>query len=251
MTYRHLTDLADTLRAAGLTVVELDGWRGRGRPASTGDFDPRGVLWHHTGGASDGSTYARWMAETGRSDLPAPLCQLAVGRDGTWYVCASGRANHAGTSRASGPIPGGDGNELYLGVECMNTGSEGWSPAQYDAMVTGGAALAARYGWPAPTHRAHRETSTTGKWDPGLLDMDRFRSDIANHQEDPMAQFTEKDIRKIVAEETTTVVDAALAPVVRKLDRATTKLKKLVTKENVTQAEVREVLDALTGEGAS
>lgn len=251
MTYRHLTTLPDVLRAAGLTVVELDGWRGRGRPASTGGFDPRGVLWHHTGGSSDGTTYARWMAETGRPDLPAPLCQLSVGRDGTWYVCASGRANHAGTARASGPIHGGDGNELYLGVEAMNTGSEGWSAAQYDSMVTGGAALAAAYGWPATANRAHRETSTTGKWDPGLLDMDRFRTDIANHQEDPMAQITPNDIRTIVREETTAVVDDALAPVVRKLDRATAKLKKLVTKENVTQAEVREVLEALTGEAGS
>ena len=27
--------------------------------------------------------------------------------------------------------------------------------------------------------RGHKETSTTGKWDPGLLDMDTFRSDVA------------------------------------------------------------------------
>lgn len=173
-----LTDLADVLRAEGLTVVELDGWQERGRPASVGDFDPQGNLWHHTGGASGGQAYAEWMALTGRADLPAPLCQVAIDRDGTCYVSAAGRSNHAGTARASGPMPAGDGNELYVGFECMNTGTEGWSAAQYDAMVAAGAATSRAYGWTAAHNRAHKETSTSGKWDPGALDMDKFRRDI-------------------------------------------------------------------------
>ena len=180
-----LTDLADVLRGAGLKVVEVPGWRTNARPASTGGFDPRGNLWHHTGAKDtnplsieDDRAYAEWLAEVGRSDLPAPLCQLSVGRDGTIYVCAAGRGNHAGTAKASGPIPAGDGNELYLGWECQNSGSEGWTPAQYDAMVRGGAATSRAYGWTAEANRAHKETSVTGKWDPGLLDMDRFRVDV-------------------------------------------------------------------------
>lgn len=257
MTNRYLTDLADVLRDAGLKVVEVPGWRTRGRPHSTGRFDPIGNLWHHTGAKdtnplsiADDRAYADWLAEIGRSDLPAPLCQVSIGRDGTCYVCAAGRGNHAGDARPTGPMPGGDGNELYLGWECQNDGTEGWSPAQYAAMVTAGAATSAHYGWAAAANRAHRETSLTGKWDPGRLDMDRFRTDIANHQEDPMAQFTEDEIRKYVREETTRVVDKRLQPVVAKLDRAVAKLKKLVTKENVTQADVRAVLAELTdGEG--
>ena len=179
MAYRYLTDLARVLRAAGLEVVELDGWRTRGRPASTGGFDPRGILWHHTGGTPNTQAYAEWMAKVGRADLPAPLCQLSVDRQGRWYVCAAGRANHAGSAKASGPIPAGDGNALYLGVEVMNTGSEGWTAAQLDSMVKGGAALSDHYGWPAEANRAHKETSSTGKWDPGRLDMAAFRSRIA------------------------------------------------------------------------
>lgn len=166
------------LRAAGLSVVDLADWQTRGRP--TGGFAPVGVLWHHTGGDADGLAYAKWLALTGRSDLPAPLCQISIGRDGTVYVLAGGRANHAGVARASGTVASGDGNTLYVGVECQNNGSEGWSEPQYAAMVTTGVVLAKILGTSAQAQRAHRETSITGKWDPGLLDMDRFRADITN-----------------------------------------------------------------------
>lgn len=193
----YLTDLADVLRKAGLNVVELPGWKTRGRPASTGGFDPVGNLWHHTGGASNTRDYAEWMAYTGRSDLPAPLCQVAVDRSGTCYVSAAGRANHAGTAKASGPVPAGDGNALYIGWECMNTGSEGWTKAQYDAMVTAAAATSSHYGWTPNANRAHKETSVTGKWDPGLLDMDKFRRDIANHTGDDDMPLSDEDIKRI------------------------------------------------------
>lgn len=210
MTYRYLTDLADVLVDAGLSVVEVSGWKTRGRPASTGGFDPRGIVVHHTGGTADTDAYVNWMTLDGRTDLPAPLCQLALSRRGTVYVCAAGRANHAGTARATGPMPAtSDGNGMYLGIEAMNTGSEGWSPAQYDAYVAMCAALCNHYGWPATHVRAHRETSTTGKWDPGLLDMDKFRNDIATRMEDDMAQHSDtldkilevaQDTRKAIGE---------------------------------------------------
>lgn len=207
MTY--LTDLADVLRAAGLDVVEIPGWQNRSRPASTGGFNPSGVLVHHTGGTSDTRAYVEWMALTGRPDLPAPLCQLALSRGGTVYVCAAGRANHGGTARASGPMPAGDGNALYIGIEALNTGSEGWCEAQYDAYVSLCAALCRAYGWPAPHVRAHRETSVTGKPDPGLIDMDRFRSDIATALEDDDMAFTEDQLRAIVRSE----INSALSDV--------------------------------------
>lgn len=180
MTYRLLTQLADILRAADQTVVEIDGWQSRGRPVETGGFFPNGILWHHTGPGVDGLEGSTWMAEEGRDDLPPPLVQLSVGRDGVWYVLAAGRANHAGWALASGPMPEGDGNEMYLGVEVQNSGTEGYSTAQYKAMLLGGAALTHAYGWLAESNRGHKETSTEGKWDPGLLDMNRFRSDLAD-----------------------------------------------------------------------
>jgi hypothetical protein len=191
VTYRFLTDLAAVVRSSGLPVVELPGWQTRGRPASTGSFDPMGVLCHHTGGTPDSREYAQWLATVGRSDLPAPLCHLALDREGTVYVVAAGRANHAGECRGSGPIPAGDGNALLVGIEAMNTGSEGWTDVQREAYARLCAALCRGYGWPASHVRAHRETSTTGKWDPGLLDMDAHRAEVArfidNPQEDDVA----------------------------------------------------------------
>ncbi len=185
-----LNDLAAAARKSGLRVVELPGWKKRGRPASSGGFNPRGVLCHHTGGESDGRDYVEWMAYQGRADLPAPLCQLALSRSGIVYVVAGGRANHGGTAKKTGPMPAGDANYLYVGIEAMNTGSEGWGTKGEDAAgntITQGeayarlcAALCDHYGWPASHVRAHRETSVTGKWDPGGLDMDTFRARVAD-----------------------------------------------------------------------
>lgn len=179
--------LIQQIRASGLKVVEIDGWQDRGRPASTGTFSPHGVLWHHTGSADanpkstlDDLAYAKWLAKDGRSDLPPPLCHFSLGRDGTVYVIAAGRANHAGVAKASGPMPAGDGNVMYIGVECQNSGTEGWSKTQYEAMVTLGGVLGRYLGTPSSCQRGHKETSVTGKWDPGALDMDRFRLDISH-----------------------------------------------------------------------
>lgn len=177
-------NLPKLLRDRGLTVVEVDGWEDRGRPASKGTFRPVGVLWHHTGSVdkagdpADDLAYARWLANVGRADLPAPLCHLSISAEGVVYVIAAGRANHAGEARASGSVAEGDGNSLYVGVECMNSGSQGWPAAQYAAMVTTGAVLMDVLGTSAEAQRAHRETSKTGKWDPGMVNMPDFREDI-------------------------------------------------------------------------
>ena len=182
----YLTDMADVLRRAGLKVVEIPGWKTRGRP---GDFAPIGVLCHHTGSANTGLSkeygYANWMATVGRDDLPAPLAQLGLGRSGIFYVLAAGRANHAGRCK---PIAGlqayagrdyGDGNAQLVGIEAMNNGSEGWTAAQYRAYVRGCAALNAAYGFPVKRTLAHRETSLSGKPDPGGINMTTFRSQVA------------------------------------------------------------------------
>lgn len=207
MTYRRLTDLATAVRASGLRVVEISGWQTRGRPSSTGSFNPKGVLCHHTGSSEDGRKYADWLAKVGRSDLPAPLCHLSLDREGTVYVIAAGRANHAGKAKASGPMPAGDGNALYVGIEAQNTGSEGWGHkgtdahgktiTQREAYERLCAALCRHYGWPASHVRAHRETSVTGKWDPGRMDMNEHRAAVAgwiknDGEDEDMAVLSEK-----------------------------------------------------------
>lgn len=180
-------NLPDLLRKHGLTVVEIDGWQTRGRPASTGGFAPVGVLCHHTASASNGRDAIPLLVK-GRSDLPGPLCHLSLDRQGVVYVVAAGRANHAGEARASGTVAGGDGNTLYIGIEAQNIGTgEHWPKAQYDAYVRLCAALCVEVtGNSANSVRAHRETSVTGKIDPagptpygGSFDMNDFRARVA------------------------------------------------------------------------
>jgi hypothetical protein len=180
VTYRYLTELADVCREAGLTVREVPGWKTRGRPATTGGFDPQGCLAHHTATSKATSDEAVVnLLVKGRSDLPGPLCQLGLARDGTVYVIAAGRANHAGTAKASGTVAGGDGNELYIGVEAFHAGpGEPWTSAQYDAYVRLCAVLSLRVtGNSAATVRGHKETSETGKIDP-TFSMTDFRDDV-------------------------------------------------------------------------
>src|SRR4029077_6930220 len=68
MAYVWLTDLDQALAAGGVPFTEVpfsysdptgaESWRTRGRPASTGGFDPTGVLCHHTASPEGTSTEA-------------------------------------------------------------------------------------------------------------------------------------------------------------------------------------------------
>lgn len=182
MTYKRLPDnMPQILRDAGLKVVEVPGWRTRGRPASTGNLDPVGVLCHHTATSKATSTgNLTNLLVNGRADLPGPLCHFQLDRDGTVHIVASGRANHAGRARPSGTVAGGDGNALYWGVEAANSGlGEPWPDKQMDAYVTLCATLCTKVTHnSAQTVRGHRETSVTGKIDP-TFNMDAFRVRVA------------------------------------------------------------------------
>ncbi len=200
MTYRRLpADLPDRLKKAGLKVVEIDGWRARGRPSSTGEFKPVGVLNHHTGthdpigDFADDLTYAKWLFLTGRKDLPPPLCQLSISAEGTVYVGASGRANHAGKAKASGSVAAGDGNALYAGIEWMLSGTQAIPAGMYAAAVKTNAVLLDIFGSSEQASSCHYQTSVTGKWDIGdpdgvpfsghkVLDVPKFRGAIKEYR---------------------------------------------------------------------
>lgn len=199
-------DLPKRLRDAGLKVVEIEGWRTRGRP--TGGFEPVGVLNHHTGSydeigdTSNDLSYAKWMFLTGRSDLPAPLCQLSISAEGVVYVGAAGRANHAGEARSAGTVAAGDGNRLYVGIEWMLSGTQPISDRQYRAGATTNAVLLGILGSSVKTVQCHYSTSVTGKWDIGDPDGVPFKS----HKVLDLAKF-----QKAVQGE----VDRITAPVVK------------------------------------
>jgi N-acetyl-anhydromuramyl-L-alanine amidase AmpD len=171
--------LADILRAAGLSVVEHPGWLRRGH----GQFrDIRGVMVHHTG--SDTATAAS-IAE-GRPDLPGPLSQLHIARDGTVTAVAAGIAWHAGAGRYPW-LPAGTGNRHTIGIECANSGTgptaphrTNWPDAQYVALVRSCAAIMRCLRLHAARTIGHREYAgrVQGKWDPGAIDMDILRADI-------------------------------------------------------------------------
>jgi hypothetical protein len=108
------------------------------------------------------------------------LAQCLVDYNGVFHVISAGRCNHAGTARASGPIPAGDGNTMLIGWEIDYNGvDQEMTPAQYNASLKATVAVLRRLGRDASYARGHRETSTTGKIDPSFIDLDVMRSDVA------------------------------------------------------------------------
>ncbi|WP_372733959.1 N-acetylmuramoyl-L-alanine amidase [Nocardioides sp.] len=188
MSYVYITWLADALRDGGCTVYEASGWKTRGRPASTGDFAPYGVLVHHTAtyATNDDPAPSKQLCIDGRTEppLPGPLCHVLVSRTGKCWVIAAGRANHAGTAKASGPMPAGDGNVMYVGIEIdydpSDPNNQSIADVQYEAAVKAAAAILYYMSRGKNRARAHKETSVTGKIDPSRFkhSMDEFRNDV-------------------------------------------------------------------------
>ena len=169
--------LADVLRTSGLAVVEVGNWRAR----STGTMQhPTGVLGHHTAGPAAGNFPSLNVVVNGRPGLSGPLAQLGLGRDGTWFVIAAGRASHAGTGRLPW-VPANRGNEFLIGVEAESTGRGDWSGAQKDSYPRGVAALLRHLGLPASRFAGHKEYAPTRKIDPFGWpgDMAGFRAAVA------------------------------------------------------------------------
>jgi N-acetylmuramoyl-L-alanine amidase-like protein/putative peptidoglycan binding protein len=175
-----LTWLPEVLEDAGLKVVEQPGWRTRGR----GDVGIiRGVMCHHTAGPSDGIMPSLDIVINGRPDLPGPLAQLCLGRDGTFFVVAAGRANHAGEGQWQGIATG---NSSFIGIEAENTGyatgpqADPWPPIQLDAYRRGVAALLKKIGADALMCCGHKEYALPAgrKCDP-VFDMSEFRRQVA------------------------------------------------------------------------
>lgn len=176
--------LADVLRAAGLTVVEVDGWRSRSeggtaaeREASAERFAPVGVVVHETRGSASSTDAAEInVLVNGRVGLSGPIAQLYLSRTGVWHVVAAGLCHHVRTGWG-GPFAG-LGNSRLLGVEAQHAESESWAdkPVQYASYVRGVAAIVRHAGWPPPV--GHREHQPGDKPDPEF-DMSRFRADVA------------------------------------------------------------------------
>ncbi len=169
-----LTDLDRTLRDAGLSVVELNGWKTRGRPG--GMEGVKTITCHHTanGGAS-GNSPSLTVVRDGRPGLPGPLSQVFLARDGTWYVVAAGKSNHAGESQENRFT-----NPWAVGIEAEAVGVPGtagdWPDVQMRSYARGVAALIKRYGLNAADVRGHKETcAPVGRKSDPSFDMSSFR----------------------------------------------------------------------------
>lgn len=177
MAYK-LTWLPEVLRQAGLKVAETDGWVSRGN----GDMGRvEGVMCHHTGSSGSGNMPTLNMLKAGRRGnppLPGPLSQLGLARDGTYYVIAAGRANHAGRGSWRGITTG---NSSFIGIEAENEGAprSEWPDWQMDAYRRGVAAILRYLGKGAEMCCGHREYAKPDgrKIDP-RFDMDVFREGV-------------------------------------------------------------------------
>lgn len=171
----NATWLADVIRADAFKVVELAGWETRGRP---GAFDPKGIIAHHTAGPKTGNAPSLGTVLHGRADLPGPLAQLFLARDGTFTIVAAGRCNHAGI----GEWQGISGNTHFIGIEAENSGQsdDPWPDVQMEAYAKGCAAILKHLGAPVIMCAGHKEYALPKgrKCDPSFS-MDDFRKKVA------------------------------------------------------------------------
>ena len=176
-----LTWLSQVLLDAGLKVAEQPGWQNRGRGDVGGIV---GVICHHTSGPKTGNMPSLGVVINGRNDLPGPLSQLCLGRDGTFFVVAAGRCNHAGIGNWQGFTSG---NTNFIGIEAENTGElRGpkvdipWPAVQMDAYRHGVAAILKMIRANAIMCCGHKEYALpVGRKDDPTFDMNEFRRDVA------------------------------------------------------------------------
>ncbi|MEU6633822.1 peptidoglycan-binding protein [Streptomyces parvus] len=187
------------LRAEGLTVDGMSGWRTHNRDHIKAFGPVNGVVIHHTAGEN-----SKQLVHDGMTDLPGPLANSYLGKDGVVWMIGYGRANHAGTfaqnafdamvaESANHPAPDAaepvDANSRTYGIEIENLGNGvDWYPqAQYDAAVKWAAAICRAHGWTENSVIGHKE-GTRRKIDPkgpvgsakgAMWDMDDFRADVA------------------------------------------------------------------------
>lgn len=176
--------LADAARLTGYPVVEVAGYKARGH----GGFRAlEVVVGHHTADGPSGNYPSLNIVTKGRSDLPGPLCNYGLGRDGTVYVVAAGVAWHAGASRWAGF---NDLNDESIGIEAEATGvtPDCWTAVQRDAYPRLVAACLHFMRRDASRFAGHKEVCIPKgrKIDPAYWDLNDFRARVAWLLADPL-----------------------------------------------------------------
>ncbi|MFJ5730393.1 peptidoglycan-binding protein [Streptomyces paradoxus] len=173
--------LVKILRAEGVTVHEVRGWRTHNRN-SKGPWGPvNGVMIHHT--VTSGTASSVDICYDGYSSLPGPLCHGVIDKKGHVHLVGNGRANHAGLGDSDvlravineSKLPADneadtDGNRHFYGFECINLGNgkDPWPEAQKEAIERVSAAICRHHGWSERSVIGHKE------WQPGKVDPRGF-----------------------------------------------------------------------------
>lgn len=175
----YQTGIIEALKDWGLVVRETSGWKTRGSP----DFSPRGHVCHHDVIGDQEGTHDKVpsIIIDGRSDLPGPLANFWLERDGDVHLVAAGRANHAG----SGGWRGLSGNSTVWGTEANSLGTpdDPWPEVQLEAWAKLCAATCEFSGFDPSMVCGHKEW-TTRKIDPHTIDMDAFRTQVKLQEKD-------------------------------------------------------------------
>lgn len=177
--------LHNVLLNAGLKVAEGDGWENRGH----GNIQRvRGVMCHHTGTPHSGNmptlnylTKGGWAeVKRVRKWVDGPLCNLGLGRDGTYYLVAAGLAYHAGKHSGQGWRGITNGNSHFIGIEAEHQGETHivWPEIQMEAYYVGVAAILRHLGLNEMSCCGHKEYAEGRKSDP-TFDMNDFRRRVA------------------------------------------------------------------------
>lgn len=162
--------LPQTLRDAGIKVVETSGWTSR----SHGQLpDNVKVVWHHDASPQGDSPGAlNWMI----SNYPNSSANIWVDNYGTWHLVGTGVSWHAGKV-----LPGMPDNFSSIGIETDQTIGEDWPAAQLDSLRRGTAAIFRKQQVPTSWLHFHKTIcSPVGrKSDPAGLDLPSERNQVA------------------------------------------------------------------------
>lgn len=189
--------LPEVLRAFGVSVKEMPGWRDWGM----GDFDRIwGVAAHHTG---SNNTSAEYIARNpGLENALSSQIHLSRQAPYTATICGAGVAWHLGRGSYPG-LPTNNANPFMIGIEPQSNGTDPWPPGMLDVYYRIVAAILWYLGLDASRCIAHWEYSLVaqGKWDPGagdgvsghLMDMNKFRSHVQYYIQNPPFKQEEED----------------------------------------------------------
>lgn len=200
--------MLEILKAEGLTVKEVPGWRDRCRccpdtvphredgPYARGWGDVVGTLTHITAGNLGKRTPLQYIQDIINGDRNTPVkAHFVPDPDGVVWINSVGRCNHAGKVGAQVKAhlrladfrlddkhddrfdgASADGNAFTYGIE--NIAAVSMTAAQREASVRINAAIARELGWTGQESVGHGEVSAARVYADPNLDMGKFRRDV-------------------------------------------------------------------------